>query len=474
MPLAMLPGMTPVPPPTLAEPVVRISVDGVKFKYALTEDDVCKVFRRYGEVKRVIVSEEGSSAVVIFHDTHVAQAAMYGLNGKSLTGLDGTLHVEWVCWSGEELLRRCTEELKQIQDVINCNSGVYCDKCDKTLVVGPSWYHKPGSDEDLCYPHWQELQEVDRAAFINVSDFAELGADRAFYEVDDAVSTAQHAVTSAGQACAEVTRAGLQQRVALLQQVLDGCRAAGGALNQVHSTRQAALDGRRAASGSSQILPGPSSPRSGLMPSGPSAPSCALSRSSPRAAQPLGESMEAALFSRSAPSSAPFHFGSISDELVDAETKTEKKKHKKKKKKKNTDATAAIEDGGSSMTEEATLTTVLAHAGLASFRDAFLENGFDTIDVLRSLDDSDCHLLGLKQGHRKKLQMAIAALPLTPSAHDGGKATDEKCCVVCLDADASHAFDPCFHRVTCEACSQGLKVCPVCRTAVRRRVRIYD
>ena len=126
------------------------------------------------------------------------------------------------------------------------------------------------------------------------------------------------------------------------------------------------------------------------------------------------------------------------------------------------------------------LIAILDHAGLAQFQDVLLANGVCTVDVLRSMDDTDLTSLGLKVGHRRMLKTAIAALaPLAvPSAADlssqaATRAEESKLCVICLDRPASHAADPCFHRVVCEACSKGVKTCPVCRSKVKRYVRIF-
>merc|ERR1719159_2398945 len=99
MPPAAFPGMAPgalVPPAAPAEPTVRVSVEGMKFQYQLTEDDIHKVFRRYGQVKSVNVDEACSSAMVTFQNSQDAQAAINDLDGKVLNGLDGTLRISWV------------------------------------------------------------------------------------------------------------------------------------------------------------------------------------------------------------------------------------------------------------------------------------------------------------------------------------------------------------------------------------------
>merc|ERR1719220_543697 len=68
----------------------------MKFQYQLTEDDLHKVFGRYGAVKQIRVDEAGASAVIIFSSFPDAQAAMNDLNGKVLNGLDGTLRIHWL------------------------------------------------------------------------------------------------------------------------------------------------------------------------------------------------------------------------------------------------------------------------------------------------------------------------------------------------------------------------------------------
>jgi len=94
-----LPGMPPVgygaaAPPQ--EPAVNVTVEGMKFQYQLTEDDLHKVFSRYGTVKDIKVDEAGASSVITFHTFQDAQAAMTDLNGKVLNGLEGTLRLTWV------------------------------------------------------------------------------------------------------------------------------------------------------------------------------------------------------------------------------------------------------------------------------------------------------------------------------------------------------------------------------------------
>jgi hypothetical protein len=95
MPTMPFPGAAPYAPQTTVEPSVNVSVEGMKFQYQLTEDDLQKVFTRYGTVKHITVDEAGASAVITFHTFQDAQAAMHDLNGKVLNGLDGILRITW-------------------------------------------------------------------------------------------------------------------------------------------------------------------------------------------------------------------------------------------------------------------------------------------------------------------------------------------------------------------------------------------
>lgn len=107
---AGVPGMPPMPYPGVAppyapamppsEPAIAVSVEGMKFQYQLTDDDLLKVFSRYGSVKQIRVDEAGAAAQIAFHNFQDAQAAMNDLNGKVLNGLDGTLRINWISGMG--------------------------------------------------------------------------------------------------------------------------------------------------------------------------------------------------------------------------------------------------------------------------------------------------------------------------------------------------------------------------------------
>merc|ERR1719476_227958 len=84
-----------VPPPTVA-PMLNVRVDGLTFEYQLTEDDVRKVFSRYGEVFHVNVDKEGTTAQVQLGQWNQAVAAQHDLDKKQLAGMSGAfLRVEF-------------------------------------------------------------------------------------------------------------------------------------------------------------------------------------------------------------------------------------------------------------------------------------------------------------------------------------------------------------------------------------------
>merc|ERR1719207_230680 len=88
--------MMPPWPPNITSPMLNVRVEGLKFEYQLTEDDVRKVFARYGEVFHVTVDREGTSATVQFSQPQQAISAQHDLDRKQLAGMAGAyLRVEF-------------------------------------------------------------------------------------------------------------------------------------------------------------------------------------------------------------------------------------------------------------------------------------------------------------------------------------------------------------------------------------------
>jgi hypothetical protein len=79
---------------TMSPPTgVHVCVDGVPFQYQLTDDDLMKVFSRYGSVSNITVLDEGGAAVVQFTSSMDADRAASALDGKVLNGVHGALRV---------------------------------------------------------------------------------------------------------------------------------------------------------------------------------------------------------------------------------------------------------------------------------------------------------------------------------------------------------------------------------------------
>eukprot|EP00930_Biecheleria_cincta_P008239 TRINITY_DN10964_c0_g1_i1.p1 TRINITY_DN10964_c0_g1~~TRINITY_DN10964_c0_g1_i1.p1 ORF type:complete len:402 (-),score=82.83 TRINITY_DN10964_c0_g1_i1:75-1127(-) len=87
----------PLWPPMPSAPLLKVRVDGLKFDYQLTQEDVKKVFARYGEVVSVDMDTEGTASTVQFALPHHAMAAQHDLDRKQLAGMSGAfLTVEFV------------------------------------------------------------------------------------------------------------------------------------------------------------------------------------------------------------------------------------------------------------------------------------------------------------------------------------------------------------------------------------------
>lgn len=102
-PAMMMPPWGPTMP--MASPVLNVRVDGLTFEYQLTEDDVRKVFSRYGEVYHVTVDKEGTTAQVQLGQYHQALAAQHDLDKKQLAGMSGAfLRVEFAAQPYDPML----------------------------------------------------------------------------------------------------------------------------------------------------------------------------------------------------------------------------------------------------------------------------------------------------------------------------------------------------------------------------------
>ena len=46
-------------------------------------------------------------------------------------------------------------------------------------------------------------------------------------------------------------------------------------------------------------------------------------------------------------------------------------------------------------------------------------------------------------------------------------------CSICCDREFQIVFLPCQHITSCEQCSKRMKNCPICRSNIDRRLRVY-
>ncbi|XP_073334221.1 E3 ubiquitin-protein ligase LRSAM1 [Pagrus major] len=63
--------------------------------------------------------------------------------------------------------------------------------------------------------------------------------------------------------------------------------------------------------------------------------------------------------------------------------------------------------------------------------------------------------------------------PVTPSAPSPVEGPGSSECVVCMETGAQVIFLPCGHVCCCQVCSDALQNCPLCRSNISQRIRLY-
>ncbi|KAK5851597.1 hypothetical protein PBY51_023140 [Eleginops maclovinus] len=63
--------------------------------------------------------------------------------------------------------------------------------------------------------------------------------------------------------------------------------------------------------------------------------------------------------------------------------------------------------------------------------------------------------------------------PVTPSAPSPVEGPGTSECVVCMETGSQVIFLPCGHVCCCHGCSGALQTCPLCRSVISQRVRLY-
>ncbi|XP_017163241.1 E3 ubiquitin-protein ligase LRSAM1 [Poecilia reticulata] len=64
--------------------------------------------------------------------------------------------------------------------------------------------------------------------------------------------------------------------------------------------------------------------------------------------------------------------------------------------------------------------------------------------------------------------------PVTPSAPTPVEGPGSSECVVCMEVGAQVVFLPCGHVCCCRICSDALQNCPLCRSSISQRIRLYQ
>jgi len=49
----------------------------------------------------------------------------------------------------------------------------------------------------------------------------------------------------------------------------------------------------------------------------------------------------------------------------------------------------------------------------------------------------------------------------------------QKSCVICMVTPSNHVYIPCGHLVTCETCTSKVQQCPMCRSEIAQRVKVF-
>ncbi|XP_047425703.1 E3 ubiquitin-protein ligase LRSAM1 isoform X2 [Mugil cephalus] len=63
--------------------------------------------------------------------------------------------------------------------------------------------------------------------------------------------------------------------------------------------------------------------------------------------------------------------------------------------------------------------------------------------------------------------------PVTPSAPTPVDGPGSSECVVCMETGSQVIFLPCGHVCCCQVCSDALQSCPLCRSSISQRIRLY-
>uniref|UniRef100_A0A3Q1B2X6 RING-type domain-containing protein n=1 Tax=Amphiprion ocellaris TaxID=80972 RepID=A0A3Q1B2X6_AMPOC len=103
-----------------------------------------------------------------------------------------------------------------------------------------------------------------------------------------------------------------------------------------------------------------------------------------------------------------------------------------------------------------------------------------TTEALRHMKSSDLKKVCSRKHPyhiRDYIQMPSPPLtpgtPVTPSAPTPVEGPGSSECVVCMETGSQVIFLPCGHVCCCQVCSDALQNCPLCRSNISQRIRLY-
>uniref|UniRef100_A0A3B5KXD4 RING-type domain-containing protein n=1 Tax=Xiphophorus couchianus TaxID=32473 RepID=A0A3B5KXD4_9TELE len=94
------------------------------------------------------------------------------------------------------------------------------------------------------------------------------------------------------------------------------------------------------------------------------------------------------------------------------------------------------------------------------------------VEQRTALSDLLQQLLKQRDQREQELRQVLPGTPVTPSAPTPVEGPGSSECVVCMETGV--VFLPCGHVCCCQVCSDALQNCPLCRSNISQRIRLYQ
>ncbi|XP_052238229.1 baculoviral IAP repeat-containing protein 7-A-like isoform X2 [Dreissena polymorpha] len=75
--------------------------------------------------------------------------------------------------------------------------------------------------------------------------------------------------------------------------------------------------------------------------------------------------------------------------------------------------------------------------------------------------------------HSSSLSSASIPSDVDDVLKENEKLKEQRVCKVCMDREVCVTFLPCRHLATCEECGESISTCPICRSDVESKVKVY-